>query len=59
MQDQPTEPRKIIQTSVIQDTDNTICTLVALCNDGTVWTYAFDFRPWQQQPAIPQPEVSA
>jgi len=58
MQDQPAEPRKIIQTSVIQNTDSTYCAIVALCNDGTVWTHTFGDGPWHQQPAIPQIEVT-
>jgi hypothetical protein len=58
MQDQPAEPRKIIQTSVIQDTEITHCNIVALCNDGTLWTQSLGTGVWHQEVAIPQPKVS-
>jgi len=46
--------RKIIQIAVSSEGENTPSAIVALCDDGSVWTRAAG--EWNEVAALPQPE---
>ena len=45
------EPRRIVQ--IAGDNES----LMALCNDGTVWEYCPSMRDWLPLPGIPQRQL--
>ncbi len=47
------KPRKIIQIAHAMS-DERGFSVVALCDDGTLWEYEGQYRSWRQTPAIPQ-----
>lgn len=50
-----TRPRKIKQVAYgISDTRG--CAVVALCDDGTLWDFDFQYMNWRKLPNIPQGE---
>ncbi len=49
------EPRRIVQIATIPETQEYSAQIVALCNDGSVWTRMDrDTSKWIQLPEIPQ-----
>lgn len=51
--------RKIIQIAVATDAqDDTDTTIIALCNDGTVWRMWASTEQWKRLPDIPQPAAT-
>ncbi len=53
--------RKIIYFETLNGSDECgLCTVIALCDDGTLWTTAADFRlnvPWKRITDIPQDDI--
>jgi hypothetical protein len=47
------KPRKIIQIAHAMS-DERGFSIVALCDDGTLWDFDGQYRNWRQIPAIPQ-----
>jgi hypothetical protein len=52
-----TRPRKIIQVSY-GTSDIRGGSIVALCDDGTLWDFDFQYMNWRKLPDIPQGEYS-
>jgi len=52
--------RKIIQIAGAPETNGAYQTLVALCDDGTLWETYFNrkWQPWAEIPGVPQPAIS-
>ncbi len=51
--------RKIVQIATTTGTDYIHCGIVALCDDGTLWTKNYATNEWIQDVNIPQPEEDA
>ena len=50
----PQPPRQIVQITAITPA-STPDLIIALCNDGTLWSLSITRHEWKQYPPIPQP----
>lgn len=49
-----TPSRKPVQIAAMPESEKYYPTVVALCDDGTMWAYNFDSKIWSELPPIPQ-----